>query len=464
MLHPGIGQTGSHRTANSPDDAHEQEANRIATQITGTPASQRLVRKNGTSGAAPSVAQPIVPGILNSSGQPLDQVTRAFMESRFGQDFSAVRVHAGAAAEHSARAMNANAYTVGNDIVFGSGQFAPETAAGRRLIAHELTHVVQQSRLGPLVQRDDHKGHSDDLSDLVVLQVERAGETMWNLTVHGFTEAGAVKGFIWPSQQPSGVWITPLVVVTEPAQVGIFEVGGITTDNIKIMEPSFAKLFSDALNLEDSIERARVAFWKRHKDHGPQVLLHIDAALKRITKDNPELLLAYYEHYLDHELSDTVENSKHAGETKRGNSGINPHVLNLETDFPTDDPLSLLGETLIHELSHTPQDYDLLGVPQEAKAYAIEYFFSERTGDSRRANFIYNRYNSSKPDPFDQFGGGKALFWKAYDTIRALYKVIDMGGPDAKTARELSVEYVAKTVDPEDPGPRVKAFLSKFSP
>jgi hypothetical protein len=74
------------------------------------------------------------------------------MEQRFGHDFSRVRVHADAAAECSAREVSAHAYTVGNDLVFGTGQFAPATQEGRRLIAHELTHVVQQTGAG-LVRR-----------------------------------------------------------------------------------------------------------------------------------------------------------------------------------------------------------------------------------------------------------------------------------------------------------------------
>src|SRR5215213_4389890 len=82
---------------------------------------------------------------LDSAGQPLDGATRAFFESRFGHDFSGVRVHTGANAQESARAVNALAYTVGRDVVFGSGQYAPQTEEGRRLIAHELTHTLQQS-------------------------------------------------------------------------------------------------------------------------------------------------------------------------------------------------------------------------------------------------------------------------------------------------------------------------------
>ncbi len=87
----------------------------------------------------------IVHNTLSSPGQPLDAGTRAFMEPRFGYDFSQVRVHTDARAAESARAVNALAYTVGRDVVFGEGQYEPETSEGKRLLAHELTHVVQQS-------------------------------------------------------------------------------------------------------------------------------------------------------------------------------------------------------------------------------------------------------------------------------------------------------------------------------
>ena len=69
---------------------------------------------------------------------------RTFFEPRFERDFSQVRVHADAHAAESAQAVQALAYTVGSDIVFGAGQYAPATTAGQRLLAHELTHVVQQ--------------------------------------------------------------------------------------------------------------------------------------------------------------------------------------------------------------------------------------------------------------------------------------------------------------------------------
>jgi hypothetical protein len=87
---------------------------------------------------------PIVHDVLRAPGQPLDAPTRAFMEPRFGHDFSSVRVHTNSQAAESAQAVDALAYTVGNNIVFAPGQHAPNSQRGANLLAHELTHVVQQ--------------------------------------------------------------------------------------------------------------------------------------------------------------------------------------------------------------------------------------------------------------------------------------------------------------------------------
>jgi len=95
----------------------------------------------------PKISSPaprIVREVIDSPGRPLDAATRAFMEPRFGHDFSRVRVHTDARAGESAHAVEAKAYTVGTEIVFGVGRYAPHSSDGRRLLAHELTHVVQQ--------------------------------------------------------------------------------------------------------------------------------------------------------------------------------------------------------------------------------------------------------------------------------------------------------------------------------
>ena len=151
-------------------DSYEQEADRLAEQVMGMSGSQ-LGRTYPCGGGCPKcqleepgrehnslktnraqasdtgqvAAPPSVHEVLRSPGQPLDPATRAFMEPRFGYDFSQVRIHSDAAAAKSARDVNAYAYTVGRDIAFGAGRFVPDTKEGQHLIAHELTHVVQRS-------------------------------------------------------------------------------------------------------------------------------------------------------------------------------------------------------------------------------------------------------------------------------------------------------------------------------
>lgn len=88
---------------------------------------------------------PVVQEVLRSPGQPLDLSTRDFFEPRFGHDFSQVRVHTDFQAAKSAQAVNALAYTVGRDIVFDADQYAPQSFGGKKLLAHELAHILQQS-------------------------------------------------------------------------------------------------------------------------------------------------------------------------------------------------------------------------------------------------------------------------------------------------------------------------------
>lgn len=112
-------------------------------------ASRSLERAAAKGASGPQQRSKVAPaGVMRSGGEPLDASTRAFFEPRFGHDFSAVRVFSRTESDHSARSLNADAYTLGSNIVFASGHYAPGTFAGRRLIAHELTHVVQQTSTG----------------------------------------------------------------------------------------------------------------------------------------------------------------------------------------------------------------------------------------------------------------------------------------------------------------------------
>ena len=155
-----------------PRDEYEQEADRIADEVMRMPepsvqqqlepkAEEELQRQPmqeeeeekgtlqtlTTSGKAPTISSSLQNRIasLRGSGQPLSQSELAFFEPRFGNDFSQVRVHADSQAAETAQALNARAFTLGQDIVFGAGQYQPSASEGRLLLAHELTHVMQQT-------------------------------------------------------------------------------------------------------------------------------------------------------------------------------------------------------------------------------------------------------------------------------------------------------------------------------
>jgi len=140
---------------NRAGDEYEQEAERVSEFVLRTPESQYAngLKRTGSANVDQGVAPPVVHEAVSSPGQLIEPATRSFMEPRLGHDFSKVRVHTDAKASRSASAVDALAYTVGHHIVFGEGQYAPASESGRVLIAHELVHVVQQSRSRPCVQR-----------------------------------------------------------------------------------------------------------------------------------------------------------------------------------------------------------------------------------------------------------------------------------------------------------------------
>lgn len=125
-------------------------------QISRVPRARGQGDEVGTeSAAAPS----FVTEVFRPPGRPLDTTTRRLMEGRFGHDFSRIRVYTGAKAAASSRAISARAYTVGQDIAFGAREYQPQTNAGQTLLAHELTHTIQQSRVGSAsVQRSTTRG------------------------------------------------------------------------------------------------------------------------------------------------------------------------------------------------------------------------------------------------------------------------------------------------------------------
>lgn len=212
-------------TVGKSDDPLEQEADRMAAQVmrVSEPQLQRTCACGGgcsgcqneqaahdrlqteriqTNDSGEIAVPPIVHEVLGSSGQALDPSTRNFMEVRFGHDFSRVRVHTEARAVESANAVGAQAYTVGQHIAFDSGQYRPQLMEGRQLLAHELTHVAQQSdaqqRAGVVQRQPSGSGPAPSPSP--------ASATIFQPGVnHGHTPSGR-----WADVQAnpnSGFWV-----------------------------------------------------------------------------------------------------------------------------------------------------------------------------------------------------------------------------------------------------------------
>jgi hypothetical protein len=130
----------------SVDDAAEREATAMADRVVAhAPAARPRLGPAAPAPSGASLAPRLVQQAISAPGEPLERSTRSALEPQFGRDFSRVRVHKDAAADASARAVAAEAYTVGDHIAFAAGRYAPWTPAGLRLLTHELAHVAQQA-------------------------------------------------------------------------------------------------------------------------------------------------------------------------------------------------------------------------------------------------------------------------------------------------------------------------------
>ena len=161
------------------------------------------LQRQAVNPTTPAIAPPIVQDVLRAPGQPLDASTRAFMEPRFGHDFSGVRVHSDAQAAESARAVNALAYTVGPHIAFGTGQYAPGTSAGQKLLAHELTHTIQQHEhtIQPKLALDT----ADNRLEREALQAEQLIGASTQTSKAGVSSSGSAPGLIQRRVIPENV-------------------------------------------------------------------------------------------------------------------------------------------------------------------------------------------------------------------------------------------------------------------
>lgn len=183
-------------------DDHDEEEQRVQPKGVGTPTPQ----------VTPSVAANI--HALNHGGSPLPKATRAFFEPRFGVDLSGVRVHTGSQAAETAKSINARAFTVGQNIAFGGGQYAPESQDGRKLLAHELTHTIQQGgtvkrkeeseqppstiEKEPLLKNTNNLGVDENANEIPEIQTKTLGN------VPQIQKSEGVLGSIWDKAKNIG--------------------------------------------------------------------------------------------------------------------------------------------------------------------------------------------------------------------------------------------------------------------
>ena len=228
-------------------DAYEREADRVADAVLSGPAApvsisavsgsvqrrcakcqgecrcheeEALVQpKEAPGGTAPvTAAFESRVNALRGRGEPLPSSARSFFEPRFGHDFSQVRVRTDGRAAETARAINALAFTVGRDIFFGTGQYQPGTASGQRLLAHELTHVTQQARMGSALQRQEQSRVRFPTLEIAALRGQAAFATGSSpLTSGEISDASFVFG---SSIDLSRVRIVYSPVISAPTTLG----------------------------------------------------------------------------------------------------------------------------------------------------------------------------------------------------------------------------------------------------
>lgn len=201
-----------------------------ASHAAGECATCRQERLRGKGGPAVGVLPPSVEDVVSGGGAPLDASTRQTMEARFGHDFTRVRVHADSRAARSARDVGARAYTVGHHVVFGGGEHRPETHDGRQLLAHELTHVAQQSEGDVAPSSEAHLEREADAAAAAVTRNEdvrvsgRADDRVYAQRGH---TAAVPPQPTTPTPRQQGVIDAARRAAAIRCQIAMFRTGGI---------------------------------------------------------------------------------------------------------------------------------------------------------------------------------------------------------------------------------------------
>ncbi|MDB4950966.1 MAG: hypothetical protein JWM27_3615, partial [Gemmatimonadetes bacterium] len=304
------------------------------------------VLRRSASRAGPATAPAVVHDVLRSPGQPLDAGTRAYMEPRFGHSFADVRVHADGAAADSARAVGARAYAVGSNVVFGGGAYAPGSTEGRRLIAHELAHVVQQSASTaspPTVSRSLEVGAVDAPEEReadAAAQVVSAGRAIEG----GLGAAGAPALRRTPGTDAADSW-TELGATVEADG----ERSAAANEAVRRMmaTASGAELVNSLWRAFCGRGRCRTRITVRFMDRLPPDAVEAGAAGQF---SPPDRGAARYTVLVRNELPDPHPHVPQRGDHRSWPGDDSARAINI--DYTHTDPASTMADTLYHELLH----------------------------------------------------------------------------------------------------------------
>ena len=333
-------------------------------------------------------------------GQPLDAGLRARMESAFGAGFGGVQVHSDASAAGLSENLSARAFTVGQHIAFGTGEYQPGTLIGDALIAHELAHVMQQRGGGAATEAPASKG------DAGYGQLEDAADQ---------AAVGAVVS-IWGRAKPG------LAQIARSAMPSL-------KSGLRLQRCS--KTSSGPVG-PTRLNEARTNFRNKNSHLTTGELDRIEAAITAVSGDNINLQITYYDYYSGSKIykmeGEDAEKAKKAGQyastSPNSDTYLRPDLL---------DPgfsVTKLGSLLIHEITHTHHDTNMMGSRdyQEGESYGVEYFYAERAGNKERVGEILRIMQEptklTLPIYVDALKMG---FRSHYATMKGLYEIIDTG-------------------------------------
>jgi hypothetical protein len=450
-VHSSSVESNDNLTVNQPRDKFENEADLMADKIIGTDRRDSINE------------------VMNFNSHSL----------------SSVRIHTGSLASNSARSIGSRAYTAGNNIVFGSGQYRPKTFEGMRLLAHELVHVAQQGCTGTIgIQRDAPGEIASDIPDdfetfksHLSAQNNRIGDAIDLLK----KQKDSKLIIEWLSKL-SNEELIRLNSPGEPRINAFIEIVYYsrfepTIDSIKKILDSIAAFPASELaeidnylkGKADSIGAIRIyrlknappQFWsnrstflqKAGKEFNYSEIQEIEHGLYEVAGENMPLWTEYYSIYSSASLLKAVGQKEahmkglgRAGDTKGSDTWIRPDYLNCSHTWKE------VGAILVHEFVHLRHTGGFAGgEASEGEAYGVDYFLAERFGDTRRASSVYSTIASNPQGDIDSL---QKEFKRSYGIMKILYEIID-----GKTSSAPQSCASPKPFTPEEARKQVVNFL-----